>query len=92
MFIMSCGSKGRVVALLMHLIAVVVVVLAVLMRVRVMLAMLHAVNDGAGGHEEQRLEEGVRDEVEGCGHPGADAQRGHHEAQLRNGSTRPARA
>ena len=47
-------------------------------------AVLHAMNDRAGAHEQQRLEEGVRDQVEQRRHPRAHAQRRDHEAQLRN--------
>ena len=48
-------------------------------------AMLHAVNDRAGAKEEQRLEEGVCDQVEDRRDIRADAQRGDHEAKLRDG-------
>ena len=56
--------------------------------VDVMLAVLHAVDDRAGRHEEQRFEEGVRDEMEGSRDVGADAERRHHKAELRNGRIR----
>ena len=59
--------------------------IAVSMLMHMMLAMLHAVNDAAGGHEEQRLEKSVGNQVKGGGHISADAQRGHHKAQLRDG-------
>ena len=36
----------------------------------------------AGAEEEQRLEEGVREEVEDRRHVGADAERQHHVAEL----------
>ena len=44
--------------------------------------MLHAVNDRAGAEEEQRLEEGVGDQVEDRGNVRAHAERGDHEAEL----------
>ena len=43
------------------------------------------VNDGAGGEEEQRLEEGVGDEVEDGGGVGRDAAAEEHVAELRDG-------
>ena len=46
--------------------------------------MLHAVNDGARAQEEQGFEEGVGDQMEDRGHIRADAQRGDHEAKLRD--------
>ena len=58
--------------------------MVVAMFMHVMLAVLHAVDDRAGRHEEQRLEEGVGDEMEGGGDIRADAQGRHHETQLRN--------
>ena len=42
-------------------------------------------NDRAGTHEEQRFEEGVGDEVEHADGDAAEAQAGHHVAELRNG-------
>ena len=47
-----------------------------------MLTVFHGVNDRAGTHEQQRLEEGVRDQVEGSGDIGTDAERGDHETKL----------
>ncbi len=44
---------------------------------------LHAVDHRAGAQEQQRLEEGVRQQVEDAGDPAADAQRRDHKAQLR---------
>ncbi len=43
------------------------------------------VNDGAGGEEEQRLEEGVRDEMEDGRGVGRDAAGKKHVAELRDG-------
>src|SRR5690606_32390239 len=51
-------------------------------------AVLHTVNDRAGAEEEQRLEEGVSNQVEGSRHIRANAQRGDHEAELGNGRVR----
>ena len=42
-------------------------------------------DDRAGGEEEQRLEEGVRDEVEDGGGVGSDAAGQEHVAELRDG-------
>ena len=44
-----------------------------------------AMDDGAGAEEEQRLEEGVGDEVEHADGDAADAEAHHHVAELRNG-------
>ena len=52
--------------------------------VGVMLAVLHAMDHRAGAEEEQRLEEGVRDQVEYSGDVGAYAQSGEHVAKLRD--------
>src|SRR5271165_1332835 len=43
-----------------------------------------AVNDGSGGKEEQRLEEGVSHEVEDARTIGRNAAAHEHEAKLRN--------
>ena len=43
------------------------------------------VNHRAGAKEQQRFEEGVRDQVEHAGQPAADAQGQHHVAQLADG-------
>ena len=45
----------------------------------------HGVNDGAGGEEEQRLEERVRDEMKDGRGVGRDAAGEEHVAELRNG-------
>ena len=50
------------------------VLVASAMLVRVMEAMLDAVDHAARAEEEQRLEEGMRDQVEEAGHIGADAR------------------
>ena len=42
-------------------------------------------NDGACAEEEQRLEEGVGDEVEHAHGDAAEAEAGHHVAELRDG-------
>ena len=44
-----------------------------------------AVNDGASTEEEQRLEEGVRDEVEHADCGATDAEADHHVTELRDG-------
>ena len=59
---------------------------------------VHGMDDAPGAEEQQRLEHGVREEVEHRGHVpqsarmgigrGADAQRHDHEADLRNGTER----
>ena len=46
---------------------------------------LHAVDHAAGAEEQERLEESVGQQVEGGRHVGADAQRGEHVAELRDG-------
>ena len=51
---------------------------------RLVLPMLHAVDHAAGAKEQQRLEEGMRQQMEGGRDIGADAQGGKHEAQLRD--------
>ena len=43
------------------------------------------VDDGAGREEQERLEEGVRDQVEDPVRVGPDAERHHHVAELRDG-------
>src|SRR5689334_13744783 len=45
-------------------------------------AVLHPVNDRAGTHKQQRLEEGVGDQVKGSGNISADAKRRDHETKL----------
>ncbi len=47
-----------------------------------------AVNDGASGKEEQRLEEGVRHQVEDARAIGRNAATHEHVAKLRNGGVR----
>ena len=42
-------------------------------------------DDGAGGQEEQRLEEGVGEEVEDAGGVGSDSAGQEHVAELRDG-------
>ena len=49
------------------------------------MAGLDGVDDRAGRQEQQRLEEGVRHQVEHAGHVAAQAHGGNHEAQLRDG-------
>ena len=49
---------------------------------------VNGVDDAAGAEEEERLEEGVGDEVEVARERRAGAQRRHHEAQLRAGGVR----
>ncbi len=46
------------------------------------------VDHAAGAEEEQRLEEGVRPEVEHTGRGGADGEAGHHVAELADGRVR----
>jgi hypothetical protein len=46
---------------------------------------MHGVDDGAGAQEQQRLEEGVGEEVEDAGRVGADAAGHEHVAELRAG-------
>ena len=48
------------------------------------LLVVRGVDDGAGRQEEEGLEEGVREQVEDRGHPGADPEREHHVAELRD--------
>ena len=48
----------------------------------------HGVDHRAGSEEEQRLEEGVREDVEDAGGKRADAERQEHVAQLRNRGVR----
>ena len=62
---------------------VVVMVFALRMIMRVMMAVLDAVDHRAAAEEEQRLEYGVRDQVEHGGDIGANAHRRHHKAKLR---------
>ena len=50
-----------------------------------MVAVLHALDDRAGREEEQRLEEGVRHQVEHARRKSAHAHRRHHEAKLADG-------
>ncbi len=59
-------------------------VLRVQMPVRGVDAVFHAVDDRAGAEEEQRLEEGVGDQVKGGRHVRPDADGGDHVAQLRD--------
>ena len=56
-----------------------------LMVCQVVMAALHAEDDRTGRKEQQRLEEGVSDQVEHAGHIGAHPDRRHHETQLRDG-------
>ena len=49
------------------------------------LLVVHRVDDGAGAEEQERLEEGVREEVEDAGRVGADAEADEHIAELRAG-------
>ena len=46
---------------------------------------MHGVDDRPGAEEQQGLEEGVGEEVEDAGRPGADAEGGHHVTQLADG-------
>ena len=46
------------------------------------LLVMAAVDDAAGAEEQQRLEEGVREQVQQARDPAADAEREHHEAEL----------
>ena len=52
------------------------------------LLVMAAVDDAAGTQEQERLEEGVREEVQQPGNPAADTQRQHHVAELRAGRER----
>jgi hypothetical protein len=49
------------------------------------LLLVAAVDDGACAQEEQRLEEGMRDEMEHADGDAADAEAHHHVAELRDG-------
>ena len=62
------------------------------MVVRVVEAVLHAVDHRAAAQEEQGLEEGVRQQVEDGRHVGADAQRHDHVAELADRGVGLARA
>ena len=42
-------------------------------------------NDGAGTEKEQRFEKAMRDQVHDPGRDTADAERDHHQAELRDG-------
>src|SRR3954465_8379811 len=54
-------------------------------RMGVMKAMLDAVNHTAGTEEQERLEEGMGNQMEDGRAISADAQRRHHETQLADG-------
>ncbi len=52
---------------------------------QVVMTTFHTQDDRTGGEEQQRFEEGMRDQVEHAGHEGAHPDRSHHETQLRDG-------
>ena len=64
------------------------ILVSVGMFMNVMVAVFHAVNDRTGCHEQERLEEGMCNQVEGCGDVCTDAQGRHHKTKLRNGGVR----
>ena len=59
-------------------------VVAVAMLMRVMVAVLNAMDDRAAAEEKQRLKYRMRNQVEHRRHVSANADRRHHEAELRD--------